>query len=104
MFPGGMIEPADSDLKWQQLFGKFGFNKNSFDSLKANANIRPPIFQRTSENELPREVSLRISAIRETFEESGILLCKKSLTEGNDSNWAQHMTSCTLLISLIKDQ
>lgn len=93
VFPGGMIDSVDTDLKWQNLFGRFGFSWRNFEFLKTR-NIAPQIFQnRAGENELPREISLRITAIRETFEESGILLCKKTVHEGNDSKWAQCMTS-----------
>lgn len=84
---GGVIHPADADLKWQNLFRTFGFDTNSFNSLFPNTNLRPQIFQSKS-NELPKEISLRITAIRETFEECGILLCKQVKRDGILSNWA----------------
>ena len=77
MFPGGLIESADADLKWKNLFKHHGYNENNFQSLFPKSKGRPLIF-RSKKNELPREISLRISAIRETFEESGILICNKS--------------------------
>lgn len=76
VFPGGLIEKADADLRWKNLFKAHGCNEDSFTYLFPNANHRPDIFH-GQKNELPREISLRISAIRETFEECGILLCKK---------------------------
>ncbi|XP_031835962.1 acyl-coenzyme A diphosphatase NUDT19 isoform X2 [Nomia melanderi] len=90
VFPGGVIHPSDTDLKWQNLFSSFGFDNNSFASLIPNAATRPQIFKRRS-NELPREISLRINAIRETFEECGILLCNRIQNGSKRSDWAQHL-------------
>ncbi|XP_060823695.1 acyl-coenzyme A diphosphatase NUDT19-like [Bombus pascuorum] len=90
VFPGGVIDPSDADLKWHNIYSAFGFNDSSFKSLSPNAPNRPRIFK-FKPNELPREVSLRITAIRETFEESGILLCKQSREEMTDLGWVQHI-------------
>ena len=92
VFPGGTTEPADADLKWNKLFAGFGLEKNSFSPLIPNVPARPQIFK-ARENELPREISLRITAIRETFEECGILLCKRSTKQGFLKEWAQHLSS-----------
>lgn len=75
------------DLEWKNLYKNHGFNDKSFQVLIPNANCRPEIFH-SKENELPREVSLRITAIRETFEECGILLCEQSSKTSSD-----HFTS-----------
>ncbi|XP_058796260.1 acyl-coenzyme A diphosphatase NUDT19-like isoform X2 [Phymastichus coffea] len=79
-----MIEPSDADLKWQSLFQNYGYNENSFKSLIPKSKTRPKIFD-NFDNELPREVSLRISAIRETFEECGILFCTNSISTNTTS-------------------
>ncbi|KAH0549108.1 nucleoside diphosphate-linked moiety X motif 19-like isoform X2 [Cotesia glomerata] len=98
VFPGGVVEPADADFKWKSLYKKFGFNDNHFLSLLPNNNnnstassskLKPIIFEAQSPNELPREVSLRITAIRETFEECGILI---AASNGKNSAHAQHYT------------
>ncbi|CAG5101914.1 Similar to nudt19: Nucleoside diphosphate-linked moiety X motif 19 (Xenopus laevis) [Cotesia congregata] len=91
--------PADADFKWKSLYKKFGFNDNHFLSLLPNNNnnnstsssskLKPIIFEAQSSNELPREVSLRITAIRETFEECGILI---AASNGKNSAHAQHYT------------
>ncbi|XP_015120579.1 nucleoside diphosphate-linked moiety X motif 19-like isoform X2 [Diachasma alloeum] len=88
VFPGGTVDPADADLRWQNLYSRFGFDLTSFSSLLPRATTRPPIFK-SRRNELPREVSLRISAIRETFEECGVLLCRQSRKKGIWSDWAE---------------
>lgn len=72
-FPGGVIENADSLEDWLKLYETFGLGKHYFDLVPKN---RSPIFNNFIENEVPRHISLRISAIRETFEECGILFCK----------------------------
>ncbi|KAK2567275.1 Acyl-coenzyme A diphosphatase NUDT19 [Acropora cervicornis] len=80
VFPGGVVEEkADFSNDWMQLF------KRSFSEFGADfaplVNIRgprPPLL-RKSTTDIPSEVGLRICAIRETFEESGILLLR-SLT------------------------
>lgn len=40
---------------------------------------------------IPKYLSLRVTAIRETFEESGILLCKKLNCQNADSSTAIHL-------------
>nr|XP_012234922.1 PREDICTED: nucleoside diphosphate-linked moiety X motif 19, mitochondrial-like isoform X2 [Linepithema humile] len=89
VFPGGTVHPADSDMKWHDFFAAFGFD-NGFASLIPKNAERPSIF-RSKENELPKEISLRITAIRETFEECGILMCKHKKDSHISSNWAQYM-------------
>ncbi|CAK9812563.1 Acyl-coenzyme A diphosphatase NUDT19 [Anthophora plagiata] len=90
VFPGGVIEPSDADLKWQKLFSTFGLDANSFKALSPNTSVRPQIFK-LMPNELPREVSLRITAIRETFEECGILICRQSQDDSVQFGWASHI-------------
>lgn len=90
VFPGGVTEPSDADLKWNKLFSGFGFDSNSFTALFPKSIARPPIFK-ARRNELPREISLRITAIRETFEESGVLMCRRAAEKGTLTEWAECM-------------
>ncbi|XP_012274102.1 nucleoside diphosphate-linked moiety X motif 19 [Orussus abietinus] len=89
VFPGGLTEIADADLKWQKLFLKFGLTNNFFTSLLPQSDNRPLIFK-SEPNELRKEISLRITAIRETFEESGILLCRQK-KDPEDLKWGQYI-------------
>lgn len=88
VFPGGMTEPADADLKWTSLYALFGFNEQSYQTLFPNTKTRPDILN-AGKDELAKEISLRITSIRETFEECGILLCK-SKNETDSKFWAKH--------------
>ena len=40
--------------------------------------MRPPLYITPDDEECPRDLSLRLGAIRETFEESGILILEKN--------------------------
>lgn len=69
VFPGGTLSPPDSSKEWVKLY------KNSSNSDGHNA--------------LPSLLTERIAAIRETFEECGILLCKPAQDMKKiPSNWA----------------
>ena len=75
-FPGGTFSSADDSAKWRSLFSAQGINLSEIGFLSQSAH-RPLIYRRelTDPESLPHEISLRITAIRETFEECGILLC-----------------------------
>lgn len=75
VFPGGILCPADASRDWLNLYESFGFDFNSFDRLNPRGN-RPKLYQNQNFGELPKYLSLRITAIRETFEASGILICR----------------------------
>ena len=99
VFPGGIIEKkADFSNDWMELFkhsfAKFG---RDFTSLVNIQGPRPPVL-RKSTTDIPSEVAFRICAIRETFEESGILLlksfqdtCQGYLSENNIQNWRKEV-------------
>lgn len=91
VFPGGTTDAADSSLKWREIFAAFGVNNDSFASLVPKIAERPEIY-RSRQDELPKEISLRITAIRETFEESGILMCRHKDAD-TSTNWVKHVSS-----------
>lgn len=72
MFPGGVSEEADASEHWLHLLSSFGFDKNDFESLHRPGTPITPIF---ADNPVKRHIALRITAIRETFEELGLLIC-----------------------------
>ncbi|EFA10965.2 Nucleoside diphosphate-linked moiety X motif 19, mitochondrial-like Protein [Tribolium castaneum] len=87
VFPGGNVSPSDSNLEWLKLYENFGFCKQSFDDLRAVENI-PNVLEHDEKNRLPKYLSFRICAIRETFEECGILLARPKINADTASNWA----------------
>uniref|UniRef100_A0A1B0BJG1 Nudix hydrolase domain-containing protein n=1 Tax=Glossina palpalis gambiensis TaxID=67801 RepID=A0A1B0BJG1_9MUSC len=75
VFPGGVSETTDESPLWYQHFQKFGVTKEQLDTTYAFKGARTGIYKNENPNLLKRELSLRITAIRETFEEVGIMLC-----------------------------
>ncbi|XP_011873185.1 PREDICTED: nucleoside diphosphate-linked moiety X motif 19, mitochondrial [Vollenhovia emeryi] len=91
VFPGGTVDPADASLKWREHLAAFGLGDDRLASLVPKAASRPQIFRPPTDGELLREVSLRVTAIRETFEECGILICRRDVDD-SPSGWAQHVS------------
>ncbi|XP_013393579.1 nucleoside diphosphate-linked moiety X motif 19 isoform X1 [Lingula anatina] len=75
VFPGGVLDPADYSEEWMEVFQAAGFT-TSTAILEHSAAVRPPLYKNNYGSIIPNEVALRICAIRETFEESGILVVK----------------------------
>ncbi|XP_055507974.1 nucleoside diphosphate-linked moiety X motif 19 isoform X2 [Leucoraja erinacea] len=79
VFPGGRISTADFSNEWIQLFHPYCQSPNlKLDTVK-QTDRRSSIFathRGKLGSQIPGEVAFRICAIRETFEESGILLVK----------------------------
>ena len=77
VFPGGSIDQADCSHKWKTYLHRF-----SGQSLEATTRTfrvplpenRAPMFNLTRMWDVPAEIAFRICALRELFEESGILI------------------------------
>ena len=66
IFPGGVSNKADFDGAWFEIL-----KRDDFPTYLHS----PPAFKKKNDSGLPCEVGFSICATRETFEESGILLC-----------------------------
>ncbi|CAK8690545.1 unnamed protein product [Clavelina lepadiformis] len=82
VFPGGKVDESDFSNKWIELYHSLDKDFVSlFGRLHVNQNDghRSPMFLKPlQKSNLPNEVAYRICAIRETFEETGILIARKT--------------------------
>ncbi|XP_041376291.1 nucleoside diphosphate-linked moiety X motif 19-like [Gigantopelta aegis] len=81
VFPGGVADDADFSEEWHDVFRVVGKEKTSalFEFVRRGSPACP-IFTRVRDSRfstIPAEIALRICAIRETFEESGVLLVRQ---------------------------
>ncbi|KAI8484644.1 Nucleoside diphosphate-linked moiety X motif 19, mitochondrial [Branchiostoma belcheri] len=79
VFPGGVVDASDFSEKWLDVFKAAGFETDfefeKFSRVEVHEG-RSPMFTGQRDSPVPNEVGYRISAIRETFEESGVLLVR----------------------------
>ena len=73
VFPGGVLDEADYSPKWLSVFSHL---EASFPTLTSNSHL--PLYSQVPSESTPisGEVALRICAIREMFEEAGVLLVR----------------------------
>ncbi|XP_030377052.1 nucleoside diphosphate-linked moiety X motif 19-like [Scaptodrosophila lebanonensis] len=87
VFPGGLLDTtADENVSWLQYFEEFGVPQDALRQLVLISDHRPSIlapqgtgcydrfFKRS--HIWAREITLRLTALRECFEEVGVLLCR----------------------------
>ena len=76
VFPGGITEHSDYSKKWWKLFEKKGWTRKKLADIFFVKGERPPLIQDIDleHDSMPPDIALRITAIREAFEEVGILL------------------------------
>lgn len=77
VFPGGTLSDIDHSREWRDLFSKFtGRPSEDLTQYFEASGPRPPMIsaKRPLWEDITADVAFRICAIRETFEESGILL------------------------------
>ncbi|KAK7115075.1 acyl-coenzyme A diphosphatase NUDT19-like [Littorina saxatilis] len=90
VFPGGIADDSDFSLHWLPIFGattpelaahRFGFAKTVEEITPMFYRLRPEQF-----SVIPSEIAFRICAIRETFEEAGVLLVRSVDQSSYDFN------------------
>ncbi|KAL1378146.1 hypothetical protein pipiens_015780 [Culex pipiens pipiens] len=86
VFPGGAVDKQDAILSWTDFFAKQGISKERLAGLTQVGGTRPFIFENDDPNTLDRNVSLRITALREAFEELGVLLGHKQSEAGSSAS------------------
>lgn len=78
VFPGGMVSDVDFSHKWNDVFKTAGFKEDRLSNqpteISTEAQSECPIFTSRTDWGLSSRAVFRINAIRETFEESGILV------------------------------
>ncbi|XP_064549136.1 acyl-coenzyme A diphosphatase NUDT19 [Drosophila montana] len=84
VFPGGVCEAVDSSPAWLKHFQRYDINAAKLQQLCPAA--APP---NNADETLNSAVSLRLTALRETFEEMGILLCRDRKTLTSTDGYAQ---------------
>jgi len=101
VFPGGRVEVADFSPRWWELFGRFNLTRQDLAVFSQSIKgPRPPIVLESKavkeaaqnlrpEDVLPADIGLRISALRETFEETGVLLLTRP---GDDADSYQPLS------------
>ncbi|XP_035680220.1 nucleoside diphosphate-linked moiety X motif 19-like [Branchiostoma floridae] len=89
VFPGGIVDDSDFSNEWMDIFDNSGLG--NFDSLTGIRNVqgRSPMLTAKQASLVPNDVGYRICAIRETFEESGILLTRPWNVPDNNTTLSQ---------------
>lgn len=93
VFPGGLVELADFSPRWYEVFERLGVSRESLEAQICTSVVgpRPAMItnpstlagaDRKGQTFLSADIALRIAAIRETFEETGILLLTKPPKHG----------------------
>ncbi len=87
VFPGGAIEVADFSPSWLEHFNENGFNREKLTSeFVVSKHDKVPLYGNAPHPDCIPEVGYRISAIRETFEETGVLFCKPIQSHKQSNN------------------
>ena len=76
VFPGGVLDEADCSTEWLDLFPKETQHSMEDTLVKKSPAERLPLYSGVPGDSIIGELAFRICAIRETFEETGILLAR----------------------------
>ena len=95
VFPGGKLDShIDCSPHWLKVFFRDPKQSNFAGLINPNSigTRRRMIKDPDADAEIPLEVSYRLCAIRETFEETGILIAREKDEKTNRPNSLLHMT------------
>ena len=89
VYPGGKIADEDYSCQWLNIFNEVK-QGNLIDKFPSPPfDRRAPMFiDKFVYSPVSNDIAFRLSAIRETFEETGILICR-TLSDLADSKWVE---------------
>jgi nucleoside diphosphate-linked moiety X motif protein 19 len=93
VFPGGGYDSNDQSTNWLKVLLHESNNldalRNSYQKILTKNSLSKLVIEENSESKMPSEISFRLCAIRETFEETGLLLARKRTRDaGEPRQWA----------------
>lgn len=109
VFPGGVASDVDFSAEWISVFDLLGKDRrhNLFDFVQRGGHGASMFSRRREQrfSEIPSEIAFRISAIRETFEESGVLIAYRVIKSDNSlqpklwegPSWASYFEDQTVI-------
>ena len=92
MFPGGVLDEADCSREWLDLFPKQTMINNLIHSKD-----RLALYSKVPSDSIIGELAFRICAIREAFEETGILLARPLSQLMNASQSCYYQSSHSII-------
>uniref|UniRef100_A0A182RRA0 Nudix hydrolase domain-containing protein n=1 Tax=Anopheles funestus TaxID=62324 RepID=A0A182RRA0_ANOFN len=93
VFPGGGFDKQDASLQWESFFRNRNIPDSALKSLTEVDGSRPYIFHTESTDLLDRNISLRLCALREAFEELGVLLVVNELKQKQELHYSKWQKS-----------
>lgn len=90
-FPGGGIDKTDESQDWTSFFKNHNIPS---EKLRNEPGIQRPFIYDKKEGRLERELSLRLTAIRETFEELGVVFCRDPSDQSSPFSNYYHSKVC----------
>uniref|UniRef100_A0A182K435 Nudix hydrolase domain-containing protein n=1 Tax=Anopheles christyi TaxID=43041 RepID=A0A182K435_9DIPT len=81
VFPGGSFDPQDDSSDWLRFFSRQTLTSEALQTVTTVSGPRPYIFRRMDGDQLDRNISVRLCALRECFEELGVLLVADKYTQ-----------------------
>ena len=90
VFPGGRLDAADSSPEWLKIFSR-SLSGDPFRPILARSSHSVadhlPLYREVPQGPILGEVAFRICAVRELFEEAGVLLARDEGEVAAVSEW-----------------